>query len=85
MGWFLMDDSAGIYEPLLSGKMADETKNQLDVHTTSSESHALDAASADSGSFEKKAPWWSYFWVSEPSLTHHDNQGQLQLTARIGL
>lgn len=62
-----MDDSADIYVPLLSGKMTDVTKDQHDVHTSSAESPVSDTTSIGNELSEKKAPWWSYFWVSEPS------------------
>lgn len=60
-----MDDSAGIYVPLLSGKMTAEAKDQHDVHTSSAEAPVSDTTSVGDEFPEKKAPWWSYFWVSK--------------------
>lgn len=65
-----MDDSADIYVPLLSGKMTAETKDQHDVHTSSAVSPVSDTASISNEFPEKKAPWWSYFWVSQSYQRH---------------
>lgn len=69
-----MDDSAGIYVPLLSGKMTAETKDQHDVHTSSAEAPVSDVTSIGDEFAEKKAPWWSYFWDYEPNRTHEERK-----------
>lgn len=59
-----LDDSPDIYVPLLSGTMATEDKSQHDVRASSADSPRMGGSSFTGDSAGKKAPWWSYFWVS---------------------
>lgn len=63
-----MDHEADSCTPLLLGNMEPETKNPHDVRSSSADSVRLDPdRSNNSEALEKKAPWWSYFWVSTSS------------------
>lgn len=63
-----MDHEVDSCTPLLLGNMEAETKNPHDVRFSSADSVRLDPDRSNNGeALEKKAPWWSYFWVSTNS------------------
>lgn len=62
-----------------------ETKNPHNVRSSSADSHHLDHERSNSDTLDKKAPWWSYFWVGSLAKESILHSTETDLTVPAGL